>query len=74
MWYISGVYKIRQNFQLDFDRPELWLPHGKLVLHGREDENHLGDDDRPEEGDVHCTHPDKHFWWGVEGDRCRMQP
>ena len=58
MLYISGVYKIRQNFQLDFDRPELWLPHGKLVLHGREDENHLGDDDRPEEGDVHCTHPD----------------
>ena len=40
----------------NFDQPELRLLHRELVLHCREDQNHLGDDDRPEEGDVHCTH------------------
>ena len=37
--------------------PELGLLHGELVLHGGEDQDHLRDDHRPQEGDVHCTHP-----------------
>ena len=51
--------------------PELGLLHGELVLHGGEDQDHLRDDHRPQEGDVHCTHPEERLEYLADKKHCR---